>query len=175
MSSIEFDRDCEYFATAGVTKEIKVYEYKAVVEQPHIDTHAPVMRMQCQSKISCLSWNPYHKQQIASSDYEGIVSLWDAYTGNRTVKFEGHKKRTWSVDFASACPSLVASGSDDHHVKIWDVHAEKAVATIESKANVCCVKFNPDSANYIAFGSADHNIHYYDLRFPRDSLFVFKG
>ena len=26
VSSIEFDRDCEYFATAGVTKEIKVYE-----------------------------------------------------------------------------------------------------------------------------------------------------
>lgn len=27
VSSIEFDRDSEYFATAGVTKEIKVYEY----------------------------------------------------------------------------------------------------------------------------------------------------
>lgn len=26
VSSIEFDRDSEYFATAGVTKEIKVYE-----------------------------------------------------------------------------------------------------------------------------------------------------
>ena len=36
----------------------QVYEYKTVVEQPHIETHAPVMRMQCQSKISCLSWNP---------------------------------------------------------------------------------------------------------------------
>ena len=63
----------------------------------------------------------YHKQQIASSDYEGIVSLWDAYTGKRTVKFEGHKKRTWSVDFAPTSPSMVASGSDDHQVKIWDV------------------------------------------------------
>lgn len=36
---------------------------KTVVEQPHIETHAPVMRMQCQSKISCLSWNPYVLQE----------------------------------------------------------------------------------------------------------------
>jgi WD40 repeat protein len=55
----------------------------------------------------------------------------------------------------------------------YQVHVEKAVATIESKANVCCVKFNPESANHIAFGSADHNIHYYDLRCPLDhTLFI---
>lgn len=176
VSSIEFDRDQEYFATAGVTKEIKVYEYKAVVEQSSVDTHTPIMKMSCQSKISCLSWNPYFKRQICSSDYEGIVSLWDAYTGKRINKFEGHKKRTWSVDFAPTSPNMIASGSDDHHVKIWDINSEKAVATIESKANVCCVKFNPDSSNYIAFGSADHHIHYYDIRNIRDGgLFVFKG
>ena len=120
-------------------------------------------------------WRRYHKSQIASSDYEGIVSLWDAYSGKRTVKFEGHKKRTWSVDFAPTSPSMVASGSDDHQVKVWDVNVGKAVSTIESKANVCCVKFNPANSNYIAFGSADHNIHYYDLRFLRDSVFAFKG
>lgn len=176
VSSIEFDRDQEYFATAGVTKEIKVYEYKAVVEQSTVETHTPIMKMSCQSKISCLSWNPYFKRQICSSDYEGIVSLWDAYTGQRLNKFEGHKKRTWSVDFAPTSPQMVASGSDDHHVKIWDINSEKAVVDIESKANVCCVKFNPSSSNYIAFGSADHHIHYYDIRNIRGGgLNVFKG
>eukprot|EP00041_Stephanoeca_diplocostata_P025114 m.650553 g.650553 ORF g.650553 m.650553 type:complete len:254 (-) comp22673_c1_seq5:417-1178(-) len=131
--------------------------------------------MRCQSKISCLSWSPYYKQQISSSDYEGIVSLWDTAAGKRVCRFEGHKKRTWSVDFALTNPHLIASGSDDARVKVWDIKTKKSATTIESKANVCCVKFNPEDSNYIAFGSADHNIHYYDLRNPQESVFVFKG
>jgi E3 ubiquitin-protein ligase RFWD2 len=30
VSSIEFDRDDEYFATAGVTKKIKIFEYGCI-------------------------------------------------------------------------------------------------------------------------------------------------
>eukprot|EP00053_Salpingoeca_punica_P018544 m.182253 g.182253 ORF g.182253 m.182253 type:complete len:637 (-) comp17457_c0_seq1:1962-3872(-) len=175
VSSIEFDRDEEYFATAGVTKKIKIYEYRAIVEQPNVETHTPVKEMSCRSKISCLSWNPYLKEQIVSSDYEGIVSLWDACTGQKVSAFEEHEKRAWSVDFAPANPTRLASGSDDSKVKIWSVNQDHSVATIDSKANVCCVKFNPDSADLIAFGSADHHIHYYDLRNLRSELFVFKG
>jgi WD40 repeat protein len=176
VSSIEFDKHDENFATAGVTKEIKIYEYKSIVEQPQIETHCPVKRMQCRSKISCLSWNPYFKEWIASSDYEGVVSCWDAYTGQRLSQYEEHEKRAWSVDFCKTKPKMLASGSDDLKVKIWDVDVPRqSVATVTSKANVCCVKFNPESANYIAFGSADHHIHYYDLRHLKKELFVFKG
>ena len=47
--------------------------------------------------------------------------------------------------------------------------------TIESKANICCVRFNPEKRNYIAFGSADHHIHYYDLRQLSMPVHQFKG
>jgi len=39
-----------------------------------------------------------------------------------------------------------------------------SVGTIKTKANVCCVQFPLDSCRYLAFGSADHRIYYYDLR-----------
>ena len=119
-----------------------------------VSRHCPVNKMQCRSKISCLSWNPYFKKQIASSDYEGVVSTWDAYRGERIAMFEEHEKRAWSVDFSPSKPTTLASGSDDAKVKIWDVDMQHSVATITSKANVCCVKFNPESSNHIAFGSA---------------------
>lgn len=48
-----------------------------------------------------------------------------------------------------------------------------SIATIKTKANVCCVKFAPDSGRSLAFGSADHKIYYYDLRnskFPLRTL-----
>jgi len=39
-------------------------------------------------------------------------------------------------------------------VKLWHTNVEHSVASLEVKANVCCVKFNPDSRFHLAFGSA---------------------
>lgn len=36
--------------------------------------------MSTRSKLSCLSWNKFTKNHIASSDYEGIVTVWDVTT-----------------------------------------------------------------------------------------------
>lgn len=44
------------------------------------DVHCPVVEMSTRSKLSCLSWNKYIKAHIASSDYEGIVTVWDVNT-----------------------------------------------------------------------------------------------
>lgn len=60
-----------------------------------------------------MSWNQYIKAQLASSDYEGIVSVWDVSTGQSIIKLEEHEKRAWSVDFSRTDPTRVASGSDD--------------------------------------------------------------
>mmetsp|Transcript_10351 Transcript_10351/g.16879 ORF Transcript_10351/g.16879 Transcript_10351/m.16879 type:complete len:623 (+) Transcript_10351:74-1942(+) len=174
VSSIEFDRDDEFFATAGVTKKIKIFEYEHVVREP-TDTHYPVKEMQARSKLSCLSWNTYIKAHIASSDYEGIVSIWDATTGQNFLEFEEHEKRAWSVDFSRTDPARLISGSDDGKVKIWSTNNKNSVGTIVSRANICCVKCNPESSYHIAFGSADHNIHYYDLRKIKEPLLVFKS
>ncbi|KAF9435725.1 RING finger and WD repeat domain-containing protein 2 [Entomortierella beljakovae] len=194
VSSIEFDRDDEYFATAGVTKKIKIFEYGCIEKSGYAGAslreddrtelyegnelvrpsrysankkpitsilHYPVREMMCRSKIS--------------SDYEGIVSLWDAQTGVNTLNYDEHEKRAWSVDFSRTDPTRLASGSDDTKVKIWSTTQRASVCTIESKANICCVKFNPESSHHIAFGSADHHIHYYDLRKADEPLHVFKG
>lgn len=39
-------------------------------------------------------------------------------------------------------------------VKLWSINAENSIACLEAKANVCCVKFNPESRYHLAFGSA---------------------
>lgn len=54
LLSIEFDRDCDYFAIAGVTKKIKVYEYGTVI-QDAVDIHYPENEMTCNSKIRYVS------------------------------------------------------------------------------------------------------------------------
>lgn len=174
VSSIEFDKDNEFFAIAGVTKRIKVYEYAQVI-QDTVDVHYPCTEMVSSSKISCISWNSYHKGILASSDYEGTVTIWDASSSQRTKTFQEHEKRCWSVDFNNVDTRLIASGSDDARVKLWSLNEEHSIASLEAKANVCCVKFNPKSSCHLAFGSADHCVHYYDLRNMKHALAVFKG
>ncbi|XP_039762158.1 E3 ubiquitin-protein ligase COP1-like [Pararge aegeria] len=173
VSTIEFDKDDEFFAIAGVTKRIKVFEFGAVVRDA-VDVHYPCAEMQCAHKISCVSWNSYHKHVLASSDYEGTVSVWDVGAAVRTRALQEHDKRAWSVHFNRADVRLLASGGDDARVKLWALNQERSVATLEAKFNVCCVRFNPRSSAHLAFGSADHAVHYYDLRAPRAPLCVFR-
>ena len=174
VSSIEFDKDNEMFAIAGVTKRIKVYDYDVILKDM-VDIHYPCIEMVCGSKISCISWNTFHKSTLASSDYDCSVIVWDANTAQRVKTFQEHEKRCWSVDFNSVDTKLLASGSDDSRVKLWSANMNHSVASLEAKANVCCVKFNPTSCYHLAFGSADHCVHYYDLRNSKLPLNVFRG
>lgn len=174
VSSIEFDRDDEFFATAGVSRRIKVFEFSSVVNET-ADIHFPIVEMPTRCKLSCLSWNKYTKSHIASSDYEGIVTVWDVTTRQSVMEYEEHEKQAWSVDFSRSEPSMLVSGSSDCKVKIWCTNQEASVLNIDMKANICSVKYNPGSSIYVAVGSADHNIHYYDLRNISQPLHVFSG
>eukprot|EP00267_Zea_mays_P052981 XP_020406076.1 protein SPA1-RELATED 4 isoform X2 [Zea mays] len=121
VCSVGFDRDREFFATAGVNKKIKVFEYNMIVNE-HRDIHYPVVEMSNRSKLSCISWNSYMKSHIASSDFEGIVQVWDVTRSQVFVEMREHERRVWSVDFSIVDPTKLVSGSDDGSVKLWDMN-----------------------------------------------------
>lgn len=173
VSSIEFDRESTLLATAGVTKRIKIFEFPADVNNM-TEVQYPVKEIPARAKLSWVCWNPYIRQQLVSSDYDGIVTLWDIHRGQVLNEYEEHEKRAWSVDFCTADPRVFASGSDDGRVKIWATSQNNSALTIgNGRANVCSVKFQPASTYGIAFGSADHNVHYYDLRYTGQPVQVF--
>lgn len=74
VCSLSFDRDGEFFATAGVNKKIKVFEYATVLNEDR-DIHYPVVELSSRSKLSSICWNSYIKSQIASSNFEGVVQV----------------------------------------------------------------------------------------------------
>lgn len=62
--------------------------------------------------LSSVIWSSYHKGMLASSDYEGTVTLWDAFVGTKTKIFQVLKlvlKVTTLLDFAAKCLSEVFS------------------------------------------------------------------
>ncbi|KAI4333662.1 hypothetical protein L6164_018442 [Bauhinia variegata] len=163
VCSLSFDRDGEFFATAGVNKKIKIFECDSIINEDR-DIHYPVVEMPSRSKLSSICWNTYIKSQIASSNFEGVVQLWDVTRSQLLSEMREHERRVWSIDFSAADPTMLASGSDDGSVKLWSINQGVSVGTIKTKANVCCVQFPLDTGRFLAFGSADHRIYYYDLR-----------
>ena len=71
---LSFDRDGEFFATAGVNKKIKIFECDTIIKENQ-DIHYPVVEMATRSKLSSVCWNSYIKSQIASSNFEGVVQV----------------------------------------------------------------------------------------------------
>ncbi|XP_020098553.1 protein SPA1-RELATED 2-like isoform X2 [Ananas comosus] len=166
ICSLSFDRDEEYFAAAGVSKKIKIFEFNALLND-NVDIHYPLIEMPSRSKLSCVCWNSYIRNYLASTDYEGVVQLWDASTGQGFTRFTEHQKRAWSVNFSQLDPTKLASGSDDCSVKVWSINEKSCIDTIRNVANVCCVQFSSYSSRFLAFGSADYKICCYDLRYTR--------
>ena len=137
--------------------------------------HCPVVEMVTRSKLSCISWNKFVSNELASTDYEGVMNVWDASTGNLLHEYEAHSKRIWSVDNCCADPALLATGSDDRFVKVWSTKSPSAIAQFDLKSNVCTVKWHPTSAHEIAIGAADHSVYVYDLRKYDACLRTFTG
>ncbi|KZV35197.1 hypothetical protein F511_09009 [Dorcoceras hygrometricum] len=163
ICSLSFDRDEDYLAAGLVSKKIKIFEFEALFNDS-VDIHYPVVEMANKSKLSCVCWNSYIRNYIASSDYEGKVKLWDAGTGQSFSQFVEHSERAWSVDFSRVNPMKLASGGDDRLVKLWSISEKNSLCTIRNHANVCCVQFSPESAHLLAFSTADYKTYCYDLR-----------
>lgn len=121
VCSIGFDRDGDFFATAGVNKKIKVFECDAILNEDR-DIHYPVVEMASRSKLSSICWNSYIKSQIASSNFEGVVQVWDVTRSQILNEMREHERRVWSIDFSSADPTMLASGGDDGCVKLWSIN-----------------------------------------------------
>ncbi|CAN8288158.1 unnamed protein product [Cochlearia groenlandica] len=174
VCAIGFDRDREFFATAGVNKKIKVFECDSIINDGR-DIHYPVVELASRSKLSSICWNSYIKSQIASSNFEGVVQVWDVARSQLVTEMKEHGKLVWSIDISSMDPTLLASGSDDGSVKLWSINQGVSIGTIKTKANVCCVQFPSDTGRSLAFGSADHKVYYYDLRNPKAPLCTMVG
>ncbi|XP_050229846.1 protein SPA1-RELATED 2 isoform X2 [Mercurialis annua] len=74
ICSSSFDRDLDYLATAGVSKKIKIFDFHALLNDS-VDIHYPAIEMSNKSKLSCICWNNYISNYLASTDYDGAVKM----------------------------------------------------------------------------------------------------
>jgi len=100
---------------------------------------------------------------IVSCSADKTVATWDANKGIRTRKFLEHTAIVNSVAVAKDAPYLLASGSDDCTVILWDARQKKSVGSIYHDYQVCAVALAADGQSVYA-GGIDNIIRRFDLR-----------
>ncbi|NEQ53166.1 MAG: hypothetical protein F6K11_24015 [Leptolyngbya sp. SIO3F4] len=109
---------------------------------------------------------------LASGGDDKAIYLWDTKTGKAICKFQDqHEHRIQSVMFRppieknqSNNPLLLASGSDDRRIIIWNGRTGEPLASFEQhKAGVKAIAFSPDG-RWMASGSDDQMIYLWDTQ-----------
>ena len=115
----------------------------------------------------------------------GKIWVGNATTGIRVAKLKGHSRiikeflkstkyrRVRALTF-STDGKLLASGSEDKKVQIWDVNRYKKLATLKGhKGWVSSLAFSEDG-KYLASGDTESNVHLWDVG-KRRNVAIFEG
>eukprot|EP00180_Rhodochaete_pulchella_P000513 Plantae.Rhodophyta-Rhodochaete_pulchella.ctg1366.p1 GENE.Plantae.Rhodophyta-Rhodochaete_pulchella.ctg1366~~Plantae.Rhodophyta-Rhodochaete_pulchella.ctg1366.p1 ORF type:complete len:447 (+),score=49.68 Plantae.Rhodophyta-Rhodochaete_pulchella.ctg1366:27-1343(+) len=141
-----------------------------------------------QSNMNNLKAFQAHEQAIrdisfASSDLkfatcsdDGTIKIWDFASpapGQQERVLEGHGWDVGCIDWHPQLP-LIASGSKDSLIKVWDARSGAILTTLHGHKNtITKVKWNKNG-NWLLTGSRDQMIKLYDIRTMRPFQ-TFKG
>jgi len=100
---------------------------------------------------------------IFSASADKTMSAWDVEMGQRAKKCAGHTSFVNSCCPARRGPPLVATGSDDGTVKLWDMRVKSAQKTFNNRYAVTAVCFSAQNDQIFA-GGIDNAIKVWDLR-----------
>ena len=103
-----------------------------------------------------------------SAGDDNLIKVWNFNEGIEERVLQGHGWDVRSVDWHPT-KGLIASGSKDNLVKLWDPRTSRCLSTLHfHKSNVGMVRFQPFTGNFLATASKDGTCRILDLRAMRD-------
>ncbi|KAF9281971.1 hypothetical protein BGZ68_006296 [Mortierella alpina] len=155
LYTCKFSPSGEHVASAGAEKSIYLWNtYGECDNYGVIKGHT--------GAILELHWSR-DGSMIFTASTDKSCGVFDVQTGERIKRFKGHTSFVNSCSPARRGPELLASGSDDGSVKIWDLRAKNAVESFDSQYQITSVSFS-DAGDLVFAGGIDNNIAAWDLR-----------
>jgi E3 ubiquitin-protein ligase RFWD2 len=189
VCGIEFEEHGWLLATAGVSKQVRVYSLASFLNNSEQNSNSnnnsrgnirrrgepcssqlgvPLQVHRLASKLSSLGWNPDQPGVVTVGDYDGVVVQLDLESGHLVAEKDEHLgRRVWSVSHSHLRPHLAASGSEDGTVAFWagqGLHQIAARVCPGGKAAITGVQLSPFDENAVAVACADAQAYLYDLR-----------
>ncbi|HEY9674538.1 MAG TPA: NB-ARC domain-containing protein [Waterburya sp.] len=112
------------------------------------------------------------RSYLASGHEDQTVRLWDIKSGAIVQTLREHTNRVWSVAFQPATPQqslvsrargVLASGSADYTIKLWDWELGNCLQTLYGHTSwVWSIAFNPNGTQ-LASGSYDQTVKLWNI------------
>ncbi|CAH1791253.1 unnamed protein product [Owenia fusiformis] len=116
------------------------------------------------AKVHSVAWN-CDGRRLASGSFDKTVSIYslDRDRLNKELTFRGHSDSVDQLCWHPKHTEHIATASGDKTVRIWDVRANKSVATITTKGENINICWSPDGQT-IAVGNKDDLVTFIDFR-----------
>eukprot|EP00795_Rhopilema_esculentum_P004852 gene4852-21181_t len=151
-----YPRDNGMFVTSSFDKSIKIWDSNILqmADEINLQNHIFCHHMSVAAKKHCL---------LAVACDVSKVILCDLKSGSSTHSLRGHKKAILAVSWSPRNENILASGSQDNRVMIWDIR--KAAACLMSLD-----QHNGKAASSTSSNVTAHNGYINGLSFTSDGL-----
>ncbi|MEO8953572.1 MAG: protein kinase [Ktedonobacteraceae bacterium] len=122
--------------------------------------------------VTTVVWSP-QGNRLASASNDGMVMLWDAFSGANVLVYAGHRGPVRSVAWSPTGERLASAG-EDGTIQLWDASTGThlwSYHTHESAVNA--VAWSPDG-RYLASASDDTTVQVWDA-VTAQHLFTYRG
>ncbi|CAK9166992.1 unnamed protein product [Ilex paraguariensis] len=79
---------------------------------------------------------------LASTHGDHTVKIIDCQTGRCLKVLSGHRRTPWVVRFHPLCPDILASGSLDHEVRLWDANTAECIGSRDFYRPIASIAFH---------------------------------
>ncbi|KAG2501867.1 hypothetical protein HYH03_000365 [Edaphochlamys debaryana] len=127
-------------------------------------------RWRVSADVEALCWNPHDPTCFLVSSEDGVVAQMDARKGAGSAplfRLSAHDKPACTLSFCPAVKGLLATGSTDKKVKLWDVSGNAPSLVCAQELNTGAVfsaGFCGDAGHLLAAGGAGGEVVVWDVR-----------